>query len=114
MILHLSKNADAWGSVSFLPRFAVEDDIEKKKLTLLDVKDIEIRCIVRFSIIKTSSKQRDGEIYRVCSGGQLRENTAMDKKKIYWENPEQDNTGIYCYVYQDKLCGAFADNEPHK
>lgn len=30
------------GGVSFLPRFAVEDDIEKKKLTLLDVKDIEI------------------------------------------------------------------------
>lgn len=30
------------GGVSFLPRFAVEDDIEKKKLILLDVKDIEI------------------------------------------------------------------------
>lgn len=69
------------GGVSFLPRFAVEDDIEKKKLTLLDVKDIEITMYRQIFYHKNKFKtKRDGEICRVCTGGQLRENTAMDKK----------------------------------
>mgnify|MGYP000152253336 CR=1 FL=1 len=55
------------GGVSFLPRFAVEDDIEKKKLTLLDVKDIEITMYRQISIIKISYKTKEmEEICRVA------------------------------------------------
>ena len=53
----------AWeaGGVSFLPRFAVEDDIEKKKLTLLDVKDIEITMYRQIFYHKNKFKTKEME-----------------------------------------------------
>ena len=49
------------GGVSFLPRFAVEDDIEKKKLTLLDVKDIEITMYRQIFYHKNKFKTKEME-----------------------------------------------------
>ena len=49
------------GGVSFLPRFAVEDDIEKKKLTLLDVKDIEITMYRQVFYHKNKFKTKEME-----------------------------------------------------
>ena len=47
--------------VSFLRRFAVEDDIEKKKLTLLDVKDIEITMYGQIFYHKNKFKTKEME-----------------------------------------------------
>ena len=49
------------GGVSFQPRFAVEDDIEKKKLTLLDVKDIEITMYRQIFYHKNKFKTKEME-----------------------------------------------------